>query len=134
MGRDNQSRFPAVFAAFNAALLAVLYFLQNRLHLNYCTTTIDQETEEKNRALETAERALQSQIDAESVRTRDLERQICELRDKLEAAGNARKLIEARLDQALRDQEKSTKELADRATQEQVGRLWRTSSKLSFFA
>lgn len=106
-----------VFTAFNIALTNCLLSSQSspKLHHN------EQEKEERCSALENAERTLQSLVDTESVRIGDLERQARELRDKLKEAENARKMLETRLEQALRDQEKSARKLADRATQEQVG-------------
>lgn len=109
--------FTLVLTGFNTALTNCPLSSQSspKLHHN------EQEKEDKCSALENAERTLQSLVDTESVRIDDLERQARELRDKLKEAENARKLLETRLEQALRDQKKSKRELADRATQEQVG-------------
>lgn len=70
--------------------------------------------------MEAAETAFRKSVDGSVARILELEGQVKRLQEKLDAVANARKVLDTKLAQAMRDSDKACKELAERTVQQKV--------------
>lgn len=70
--------------------------------------------------MQATESSLRTSVDAKEIRVSGLETRARELQENLDAADTTRKIADSRLAQALRGADSARKELADRASIEQV--------------
>ena len=85
-----------------------------------CLKNALKENEDKIHAMKTAETVLLATADESKARIADLERQTRDLHQKLEGTEAERGNLGLRLDQALKELQKSREENAHRSTKEQV--------------